>query len=500
MSALQLLKRFHTGVAGVNDNANLPSTDEKRPFHLLYWFAGLSLAVIVAVSVVAAIWVSRILTASILARDVEVTAEFVASVVEDANARHVADRPELPPDAHPKSAIEHYMAGDRGVLPGQSHEANAGLDEYFQRLAKMPEVSRVNIYKSDGTVVWSSIPEYIGKNYADNDELRHALAGNAIAHISFSEDTDKTEHKIFPQPGTRYIENYVPIWTEGGKTVAGVLELYKSPQALFKTVDNSQHSIWIAAALVGVFVYLVLFWIVRRGNKIIQHHQERLLESETLLALGEMSAAVAHAIRNPLASVRSASEVALEDGSVEAAHESLKDIVSETDRLEKWVRDLLVYSKPSNGEIEQLHISDVVSDCLKGYRESMEKQHVTLNRESVDRHQPVVQASAAALTQVFNVLIENALQAMRGGGELSIIDGISLDGRTLEVSISDTGRGISTDDLKKVFKPFYTSKSGGLGIGLAIAKRIVERFDGTLDISSIENQGTTATVRLPAVT
>lgn len=480
----------------MSDNTNVPFREEKRSFHLLYWFAGLSLAVMVVVTVGAAFWVSRILTASILERDVGVTTEFVASVVEDANARHVADRPELPSTAHPQSAIEHYMAGDIGKLPGQSHEANAGLDEYFERLANMPGVLRVNIYKTDGGVVWSSIPALIGTRYGDNDELQEALSGKAVAHISFSEQAEKIEHKVFPQPGTRFIENYIPIWTEGGKTVAGALELYKSTKALFAAVDNSQRSIWIAAATAGLFVYLVMFWIVRRGNNIIQRHQERMLESETLLALGEMSAAVAHAIRNPLASVRSASEVALDDGSVESAHESLKDIMDETDRLEKWVHDLLVYSRPSNGEIEQLQVDEVVSDCIKGYNGSLQKNDITLNRESLDSLPPV-QASAAALTQVFNVLIENALHAMQGGGQLSIIDGISIDGQALEVSVTDTGRGIPNEELQKVFKPFYTSKSGGLGIGLAIAKRIIERFNGVLEISSIPGEGTTATICLP---
>ncbi len=467
-----------------------------RPFHLLHWFAGLSLLAVALVSIGSALGVSRFLTNNLLERDVTVTMEFVSSVVDDANARHVADRPELPPDAHPQSAIEHYMAGDIGKLPGQSHEANAGLDEFFERVAKMPDVLRVNIYKPDGSVVWSSVNEYIGANFGDNDELEFALSGNPVAHIQVSGTVDKTEHMIFPEPGTRYIENYVPIWTDGGKTVAGVLEMYKSPQALFQAVDYSRRVIWIAAIVTGLFLYIMLFLIVRRGNRIIQFHQKRLLESETLLALGEMSAAVAHAIRNPLASVRSAAEVALEERTVESAQESLKDIVKETDRLDKWVRDLLLYSNPSEDETGTVKIYEVISDCLKGYDDSMRKQKIQLEC-NISQTQPPVLASAAALTQVFNVLIENALQAMRVGGQLTVSEKIVNGGQMIELSIADTGDGVAKEDFKKIFKPFYTRKSAGLGVGLAIAKRIVERFNGVLDISSVVNKGTVATIRLP---
>ena len=480
----------------MGDSNELVTDKEMRPFHLLHWFAGLSLLVVALVSIGSALGVSRFLTNSLLERDVRVTMEFVSSVVEDANARHVADRPELPPDAHPQSAIEHYMAGDIGKLPGQSHEANAGLDEFFERVAMMPDVLRVNIYKPDGSVVWSSLREYVGKNYGDNDELDSALSGNAIAHIQVSGAAEKIEHMIFPEPGIRYIENYVPIWTDGGNSVAGVLEIYKSPQALFQAVDNSRRVIWIAATVTGLFLYIMLFLIVRRGNRIIQFHQKRLLESETLLALGEMSAAVAHAIRNPLASVRSSSEVALEEGTVESAHESLKDIVKETDRLDKWVRDLLVYSSPSQDDTEKVQINQVITDCLKGYDDSLREQNVQLECNISDNWQPVL-ASAAALTQVFNVLVENALQAMRLGGRLAVRDDIVDEGRILEVSVADAGKGIAKEELEKIFKPFYTSKSAGLGVGLAIAKRIVERFNGSLEISSIVNKGTTATIRLP---
>ncbi|MDH3694208.1 MAG: ATP-binding protein [Gammaproteobacteria bacterium] len=483
----------------MGDNTQLTSSEETRPFHLLHWFAGLSLLVVALASVGSAIGVSRFMTKNLLERDVRVTMEFVSSVVEDANARHVADRPELPPDAHPQSAIEHYMSGDIGKLPGQSHEANAGLDEFFERVAKMPDVLRVNIYKPDGSVVWSSINEYIGENFGDNDELDSALAGLPVADIQVSGDVDKTEHMVFPEPGIRYIENYVPIWTDNGKSVAGVLEVYKSPTTLFNAVDNSRRVIWIAAVVVGIFLYIMLFFIVQRGNRIIQLHQKRLLESETLLALGEMSAAIAHAIRNPLASVRSASEVALDEGTVESARESLQDIVKETDRLDKWVRDLLVYSNPSQEDIEQVQAHEIISDCLNGYRDTIRKQNVQLEYETPPVESSVL-ASAAALTQVFNVLIENALQVMTDGGELAVTERTINAGKKVEITVSDTGPGISPENMEKIFKPFYTSKSAGLGVGLGIAKRIVERFSGELEISSSGGQGTSATVRLPLAT
>jgi signal transduction histidine kinase len=95
-------------------------------------------------------------------------------------------------------------------------------------------------------------------------------------------------------------------------------------------------------------------------------------------------------------------------------------------------------------------------------------------------------------------VISNALEAMPNGGELTVAAGNSSDGNYVELAFSDTGEGIPKEQVDQVFKPFFTSKKGGFGLGLLLVKRVVERHDGTIALSSREGQGTTLSLRFPA--
>jgi signal transduction histidine kinase len=211
-----------------------------------------------------------------------------------------------------------------------------------------------------------------------------------------------------------------------------------------------------------------------------------------------MASAVAHSIRNPLASIRSSAEVALTGESLPSFQNAAKDIMSEVDRVENWIRNLLAYSQPLKNNSMPVKINDVIREALLSFEKEMERRGVKLILDLRDPL-PVIGGDFTLLGQMFNSLIANAIQAMPMEGKLNFISRASEDQNQIEVKIIDTGHGIPNDQIEKVFRPFFTMKEKGLGVGLYLAKRIVERHCGTIDLSSVEGQGTTFCLEFPVL-
>lgn len=441
-----------------------------RPFDVQRWFAALSLGVIVAISAASAALLSRFLTEHMLHRDAVVSLQFIESILQSSNTR------------------PYFVEGADGL-------AHPALEEFFINLSRIPDVARANIYDREGTVLWSSDANLVGRRFGPNEELEAALRGELAVEVATVGDSQKPEHVTFGpgRDGTRFVENYIPIWNPGREQVIGVVELYKTPQALFRSIDEGTRQIWLSAALGGVVLYLALFGIARHANRVIRRQQQELVESETLASVGEIASAVAHGIRNPLASIRSSAELALEDDP-EHARDSLRDIVRETDRLDRWVVDLLHQLRPERAAPERVDPAAVVREALDGYAPACRRQHVTVH-PSLPESLPAVRANAAALGQVVNCLIGNALEAMPEGGTLEVSARPERD--TLALHITDSGRGLPQEALDNPFRAFRTTKSGGLGVGLSLSRRIVRRYGGELQLANAVGRGVVATLRLP---
>ena len=444
-----------------------------RPFNLTRWFSVLSLVCIAFISVGLALLLSNFLTDKLVRRDAVISMEFVQAVV-------LAD----------KAAA--YL------LAGEERGAGGDLENTFKHFAQMPDVLRANVYTRDRRVAWSSDRNLIGKKFETNPELDEALAGELVANTGSVSKEEHTEaEQLFSEKGVKdFTETYLPLWDHPHKNVIGVVELYRNPAALFEAINEGQRLIWASAALGGLFLYAALFWIVRRADGIMREQQQQLVESETLAAIGEMASAVAHGIRNPLASIRSSAELAL-DGGAGLLRETAQDIITEADRMEKWVRELLDYSRPVSGRLETVELNSIIETSLEHFTREMDKCGIAASTQ-LAATLPRVQGHSSTFGQVFNSLIANALDAMPGRGQLTVASRLTHDRKHVEVSINDTGTGIATDDLGKVLKPFYTTKSKGMGVGLPLAKRIIERHGGTLTLASSAGVGTTVTLKLVA--
>jgi two-component system sensor histidine kinase PilS (NtrC family) len=252
----------------------------------------------------------------------------------------------------------------------------------------------------------------------------------------------------------------------------------------------------------------VTFWPLRSGTgdavgliavcedlSPIREMETRVRQADRLAAVGRMAANIAHEIRNPLASLTGAIEVLAKDADAGGARERLAQIVlRESERLDHIISELLEYARPAPLAVQPMNLADTLDEVLLLVEHRPSPEHVKVIR-AYDGTLPVV-ADAQQIRQVIWNLCLNGLEAMGDGGELRV--GARVHGGRLEVWISDTGAGIHTEDLPHIFEPFFSTKSEGSGIGLALVHRIVQEHGGDIDVRSGSGQGTTFTITLPA--
>lgn len=231
----------------------------------------------------------------------------------------------------------------------------------------------------------------------------------------------------------------------------------------------------------------------------LEQTQAQLVQSEKLASIGEMAAAVAHGLRNPLASLRASAQFVLRHPDAAAAGEQLQAIIAEVDRLDRRIAHLLTFSRPAPYHPIAERAGPLVQAVLPAFSDRLRSQGVELT-VAVPDTLPEVTADAMRLEQTLTELIANALDAMPAGGRLSIIGSpaVAADGRDgIMLTVADTGKGIAAEVINEVGQPFFTTRPEGTGLGLATARRFVEQHGGRLDLTSQEGLGTTVTVWLP---
>ncbi len=222
--------------------------------------------------------------------------------------------------------------------------------------------------------------------------------------------------------------------------------------------------------------------------------EENLRRVDRLSALGELSAGMAHEIRNPLGSIRGTAEI-LQDGIPESdpRYEFTRILIKEVDRLNRVVQDFLNFARPPMMEQESVNLEQSIDEVLLLVRPQLQKSAVAVDFSP--SLVPPIRGQSEQLRQIFLNLILNALQAMPGGGTLRIVtraqDGVA------QVQLRDTGQGIAPEHLEKVFNPFFTTRSEGTGLGLAITHRLMQGHGGRIEVTSRPGEGTTFTLNFP---
>jgi len=230
--------------------------------------------------------------------------------------------------------------------------------------------------------------------------------------------------------------------------------------------------------------------------------QEDLIQAEKLTSLGQMAASIAHEVNNPLAGVLVYTQlltkkIAGDNISKEIALDYLSKMDSELTRSAKLIRNLLDFARQTPPTLRTVDINEVVNRALDLAAHSAELQNIQVMKE-LNPSLPKLMADFDQLQQVCTNLILNAIQAMPDGGRLTIHTSVDSNGQ-LRIAVQDTGCGISPENMRKLFTPFFTTKGKGkgVGLGLAVAYGIIQRHQGRIEVQSKEGEGTTFTIYLP---
>ena len=230
-------------------------------------------------------------------------------------------------------------------------------------------------------------------------------------------------------------------------------------------------------------------------DEIERLHRTQMSRAEHLATLGELATGLAHEIRNPLAGIAGVIEIVGRDlPSTSPARAVVKDVRLEITRISRTLTDLLETARPRHPEIRRSNLNTTVEHAVMLARQQVLSRPIKIELRK-DPTLPEVEHDSDQVHQVLLNLLLNAVQAMEGAGTVQVEVG-SRD-NCASVVISDTGRGISPQNLPNIFRPFYTTKGDGTGLGLSLARRIVEDHHGRIVVSSVVGEGSQFTVLLP---
>ncbi len=247
--------------------------------------------------------------------------------------------------------------------------------------------------------------------------------------------------------------------------------------------------------------FAALFRAFNRMTHELEVHQEQLVQSRKIAAVGTLTAGIAHELNNPINNIVLTAEVLKEDLRELSQEEILgliQDILGQGERAAEIVKGLLDFSRSERPEIEPLDIAGVIQDTLKLVRNQLSLSGIQTELD-LPQDLPQVDGNRKSLQQVFLNLFINAVQAMLDGGSLTIRADATPDGQWLKVQVVDTGMGIAAKDLPHIFDPFYTTKQvgRGTGLGLSVTYGIVEKHGGHIEVESAQGKGSTFSVVLP---
>jgi two-component system sensor histidine kinase PilS (NtrC family) len=236
----------------------------------------------------------------------------------------------------------------------------------------------------------------------------------------------------------------------------------------------------------------------------IRHMEEEMRRKEWLATLGEMSAGMAHEIRNPLAALAGSMQMLRRDAHLDESNVRLMDIaIRETARLDAIITEFLLYARPPALNLKECNINEVLADALDLIHHEVQPHMNIVIATSPGPGAMMAQIDPDQMKQVFWNLAMNAFEAMPSGGHLTIstrrrwVEYGLRPGEVIEILFRDTGEGIKKEALDKIFLPFFTTKKRGSGLGLAAVHRIVDLHGGWIRVESKEGKGSEFVVCVP---
>jgi two-component system sensor histidine kinase HydH len=391
-----------------------------------------------------------------------------------------------------------------GKIQLRNKEQYELMDKVVRNTLHSFKVETVNIYDMNNVISYSFNQTLIGKTNMGGTGYQTAVDGNSVSR---QVQRGNFLEILFGIPKESRFITYAPLRAEQlpsriSGPVLGVIEIVQDLSDEYKSIFKYQVYVVTTSALVMLVLFLVLIFVVKRGEGIIElRAQERLRLKEQLnraahlSALGEMAAVISHEIRNPLGIIRSSAELLKKKVIGFDPKNTIPDIViEESSRLNNIITDFLKYARPRPPRLAPCRIEDVLEKNLTFLSTQLEGKGYSVQK-TIGDNLPVVTADADMLYQAFLNIFINALQAMPDGGQ--IILQVQAKPDVLEVIIADQGGGVPQEILGKVWDPFFTTKDKGTGLGLGIVKNIVDAHGGEIFIENASEGGARFIILLP---
>ena len=235
---------------------------------------------------------------------------------------------------------------------------------------------------------------------------------------------------------------------------------------------------------------------IQKTTAVLRKTEAQLVRSDKLAALGQLAAGVAHEIRNPLTSINILIHSLTENYPAGSSNrEDFKVIAEEINRINEIVDQFLRFAKPAPPLLAKAEVLSIFEETLQLLRPQIEKQQILVQKDF--QPLPSILMDREQMKQAILNLLLNAVQAMPKGGRLALKGRVPEGNRWVQLSIQDSGVGIPGEDIDKLFNPFFSTKEGGVGLGLSITHRIIDQHDGKIEVESTPGKGTLFTVWLP---
>ena len=270
--------------------------------------------------------------------------------------------------------------------------------------------------------------------------------------------------------------------------ITGLLVM-EAPAEFFTALEQFNQGLILLGALNGLVIVITALLFVRSLKKVF-NLQNQIKNQEHLVKLGEMAAAVAHELRNPLGIIKGANEI------IQKKYGSKEDdifsyIPAELDRLNNLIRNYLDFARLKPLSIQAVDIGEFIKRIKLGF---IGLQQVSFHIQ-VDPRLTLIKTDPDILEQIFLNLLNNSIQAMNAAGEIRIH--FLKQGNQLQITVDDTGPGIPAHMTETIFEPFFTTRDQGSGLGLAICKRLVEQLNGSIVARPVSGCGSSILIKIP---
>ncbi len=435
------------------------------------------------------------------------------------------------------NTIERSLAG--AMMDGKSNE----VEHILSAVGDYHNIKEVKIFSSNGIILKSSKIWMIGRKVDAatemwfllnqfkkpikrrdedvfsvlipiNNEERcyHCHGSKAKINGILAIDVSMTQ----TQENVRQLSKTMFLWALGVAAILAVsLSLFlthlvtKPIQELIATMERAERGLEARAVVkssddigrLGEAFNSLLSKLELARRRVERYHYEQMKRADRLASIGEMAAGIAHEIKNPLAGIAGVIQVLRKEPAIDDQKRAvLAEVLSQVDRMDKAVRNLLAFSRPPEPKMTLVDINNLIGKLLDFLAPQFAKNAISAERKLAPGL-PWLMLDPDLIQQALINIALNAIQAMPDGGifmvETKSNKSAGEKSGSVEIVFSDTGKGISSEHLRSIFNPFFTTRPQGTGLGLSITQRIIEQHNGEISVTSAPGKGASFTIVFP---